>query len=324
MATTNDLKNGMVLNIDGQLWAVIEFQHVKPGKGPAFVRTKLKNVESNKTVDKTFNAGTKVETATVDRRTMQYLYNDGSSYVFMDVSDYEQIEIAPEIVGNAANFLLENQEAVVATNEGRVLFIELPASVELVVTFTEPGLAGDSRHRPHQAGDPRDRPRDPGPALHQPGREGQGRHPRLVLHGSRQGLMSARSKARKRALDVLFASDVRGESATDGARDARSPTARVRPTTTPPSLVRGVEEHRGRIDEVLAQYAEGWTLERMPAVDRNVLRLGVWELLYADDVPDAVAISEAMALVSDLSTDESPQFVNGVLGAVQRNKASLV
>ena len=126
MATTNDLKNGMVLNIDGQLWAVVEFQHVKPGKGPAFVRTKLKNVESNKTVDKTFNAGTKVETATVDRRTMQYLYNDGNSYVFMDVQNYEQLEIAPEIVGDAANFLLENQEAIVATNEGRVLFIELP------------------------------------------------------------------------------------------------------------------------------------------------------------------------------------------------------
>ena len=144
MATTNDLKNGMVLNIDKQLWAVVEFQHVKPGKGPAFVRTKLKNVESNKTVDKTFNAGTKVETATVDRRTMQYLYNDGTSYVFMDVQSYEQLEVAPEIVGNAAHFLLENQEAVVATNEGRVLFIELPASVELLVSFTEPGVAGDS------------------------------------------------------------------------------------------------------------------------------------------------------------------------------------
>ena len=144
MATTNDLKNGMVLNIDGQLWAVVEFQHVKPGKGPAFVRTKLKNVESNKTVDKTFNAGTKVETATVDRRTMQYLYNDGNSYVFMDVQSYEQLEVAPEIVGNASNFLLENQDVVVATNDGRVLFIEMPASVELVITFTEPGLAGDS------------------------------------------------------------------------------------------------------------------------------------------------------------------------------------
>jgi elongation factor P len=144
VASTADFKNGLVLNQEGQLWQIIEFQHVKPGKGPAFVRTKLKNVESNKTVDKTFNAGTKVETATVDRRTMQYLYNDGSSYVFMDVQSYDQLEIAPEIVGNAKNFLLENQEAIVATNEGRVLFIELPASVELEITFTEPGLAGDS------------------------------------------------------------------------------------------------------------------------------------------------------------------------------------
>jgi len=144
MATTNDLKNGMVLNIDGQLWAVTEFQHVKPGKGPAFVRTKLRNVESGKNVDKTFNAGTKVETANVDKRTMQYLYNDGTSYVFMDTATYDQLEVPPEIVGDAKNFMLENQEAIVATNEGRVLFIELPASVELEVTFTEPGLAGDS------------------------------------------------------------------------------------------------------------------------------------------------------------------------------------
>ncbi|HEX7739713.1 MAG TPA: elongation factor P [Marmoricola sp.] len=144
MATTNDLKNGMVLNIDNGLWQVVEFQHVKPGKGPAFVRTKLRNVESGKNVDKTFNAGTKVETATVDRRTMQYLYNDGTSYVFMDTGTYDQLEVPPEIVADAKNFMLENQEAIVATNEGRVLFVELPASVELEITFTEPGLAGDS------------------------------------------------------------------------------------------------------------------------------------------------------------------------------------
>jgi elongation factor P len=143
MASTNDLKNGMVLRIEGQLWAVVEFQHVKPGKGPAFVRTKLRNVESGKNVDKTFNAGTKVETANVDKRTMQYLYNDGTSYVFMDTSTYEQLEVAPEIVGDAKNFMLENQEAIVATNDGRVLFIELPASVELLVAETEPGLQGD-------------------------------------------------------------------------------------------------------------------------------------------------------------------------------------
>ena len=143
MASTNDLKNGMVLRIEGQLWAVVEFQHVKPGKGPAFVRTKLRNVESGKNVDKTFNAGTKVETANVDKRTMQYLYNDGSSYVFMDTSTYEQLEVPPEVVGDAKNFMLENQEAIVATNDGRVLFIELPASVELLIAETEPGLQGD-------------------------------------------------------------------------------------------------------------------------------------------------------------------------------------
>jgi elongation factor P len=143
MASTNDLKNGMVLRIEGQLWAVVEFQHVKPGKGPAFVRTKLRNVESGKNVDRTFNAGTKVETANVDKRTMQYLYNDGSSYVFMDNSTYEQLEVSPEVVGDAKNFMLENQEAIVATNDGRVLFIELPASVELLIAETEPGLQGD-------------------------------------------------------------------------------------------------------------------------------------------------------------------------------------
>jgi elongation factor P len=143
MATTNDLKNGMVLNLEGQLWSVVEFQHVKPGKGPAFVRTKLKHVESGKVVDKTFNAGTKVETANVDKRTMQYLYNDGTSYVFMDVGTYDQIEVAPDIVGSARDYLLDNQEAVVATNDGRVLYVELPASVELTIEHTEPGLQGD-------------------------------------------------------------------------------------------------------------------------------------------------------------------------------------
>lgn len=143
MATTNDLKNGMVLKIDNQLWQVVEFQHVKPGKGPAFVRTKLKNVLSGKNVDKTFNAGVKVETATVDRRDMQYLYNDGQDYIFMDLDSYEQLPISGDVVGDAANFMLENQNVVVATNEGVVLFIELPASVVLEVTHTEPGLQGD-------------------------------------------------------------------------------------------------------------------------------------------------------------------------------------
>jgi N utilization substance protein B len=135
--------------------------------------------------------------------------------------------------------------------------------------------------------------------------------------------VSARSKARKRALDVLYASDLRGESASE-ALD-RAVAEGSGPTNDYTSaLVRGVVEHQPRIDEVLATYSEGWALDRMPAVDRNVLRLGIFELLYVEDVPDAVAVSEAMALVRDLSTDESPQFVNGVLGSVVRDKASLV
>jgi len=143
VASTNDLKNGLVLNIDGQLWAVVDFQHVKPGKGPAFVRTKLKNILSGKVVDKTFNAGVSVETANVDKRNMQYLYRDGENWVFMDLDTYDQYPISDTVVGDASKYMLENQEAVVAIHEGAALYVELPASVELMITYTEPGLQGD-------------------------------------------------------------------------------------------------------------------------------------------------------------------------------------
>lgn len=143
MATTADFKNGLVLKIDNKLQQIVEFQHVKPGKGPAFVRTKLKDVVSGKVTDKTFNAGVKVETATVDRRDMTYLYNDGSSFVVMDEKDYEQIELAPHIIGDGARFLLENTTIQVSFHEGEPLFAELPISVDLRVEHTDPGLQGD-------------------------------------------------------------------------------------------------------------------------------------------------------------------------------------
>ncbi|RJQ81614.1 elongation factor P [Pseudonocardiaceae bacterium YIM PH 21723] len=133
----------MVLKIDSQLWAVVEFQHVKPGKGPAFVRTKLKSVLSGKVVDKTFNAGTKVETANVDKRDMTFLYKDGADFVFMDGDTYDQISINGDVVGDSANYMLENTLAMVATNDGVPLYVELPASVELVIQHTDPGLQGD-------------------------------------------------------------------------------------------------------------------------------------------------------------------------------------
>ncbi len=131
--------------------------------------------------------------------------------------------------------------------------------------------------------------------------------------------MSARSKARKRALDILYASELRRESPVEAldraVSDGEGPTNDYTAT-----LVRGVVENLAAIDDLLAGASEGWSLERMPAVDRNVLRLGAYELLYVDDVPDGVAVTEAMSLVRDLSTDESPAFVNGVLGTILRSR----
>jgi len=143
VATTNDLKNGMTLDIEGQLWTVVEFQHVKPGKGPAFVRTKLKQVLTGKVVDKTFNAGVKVDIAILEKREMNFLYKDGDDFVFMDNKNFDQMTISATTVGDATNYMLENTEAIVAIHDGNPLYIELPASVELVVTYTEPGLQGD-------------------------------------------------------------------------------------------------------------------------------------------------------------------------------------
>jgi elongation factor P len=143
VATTNDLKNGMTLDIEGQLWNVVEFQHVKPGKGPAFVRTKLKSVLTGKVVDKTFNAGVKIDIAILEKREMNFLYKDGEDFVFMDNKTFDQTNISAVVVGDAVNYMLENTEAIVAVHEGHPLYIELAASVPLKVTYTEPGIQGD-------------------------------------------------------------------------------------------------------------------------------------------------------------------------------------
>lgn len=143
MASTNDIKNGSVLDLDGQLWQVLWFQHHKPGKGNTVVRTKIKHVVSGKVVDRTFNADSKIDMATVDRRDMQYLYNDGENYFFMDTDTYEQLAINPDVIGDAKDYMLDGMMINVATNEGLPLYIELPTSVEMEITYTEPGLQGD-------------------------------------------------------------------------------------------------------------------------------------------------------------------------------------
>lgn len=143
MVSTNDLKNGMVLDLDGQLWSVTWFQHHKPGKGNTVVRTKLKHVLSGKVVDRTFNSDTKINAAQIDRREMQYLYFDGAGWVFMDTGTYDQMTLEAGVVGDAQNYLLEGQTATVAIHEDNPLYIELPPSVELEITYTEPGVQGD-------------------------------------------------------------------------------------------------------------------------------------------------------------------------------------
>src|ERR1043165_7956490 len=142
--STNDLKNGMTLELEGGLFQVVEFQHVKPGKGGAFVRTTLKNVRTGAVVDKTFRAAEKVEQAIVDKREMQFLYRDGEDFVFMDNTTYDQSHLSPQVLGDATNFLKEQDNAVIQRYGDEVVGVDLPASVELIVSVTEPGVAGDT------------------------------------------------------------------------------------------------------------------------------------------------------------------------------------
>jgi elongation factor P len=141
--TTNDLKNGITLELDNGLFTVVEFQHVKPGKGGAFVRTKLRNLRNGNVFEKTFNAGIRVEQAILDKRDMQFLYKDGNDFVFMDTESYDQTTITPAALGEASDYLVEQAMAIIAYYNGEIVTVEIPASVELVITDTEPGVQGD-------------------------------------------------------------------------------------------------------------------------------------------------------------------------------------
>jgi elongation factor P len=141
--STNDLKNGMTLDLEGGLFQVVEFQHVKPGKGGAFVRTKLRNVRLGTTVEKTFRADEKVEQAVIDKREMQYLYPESNEYVFMDTQSYDQLHVPVKSLGDAAGYLLEGNTAVLQMYKDEIVGVDLPAAVEMEITYTEPGLQGD-------------------------------------------------------------------------------------------------------------------------------------------------------------------------------------
>ena len=188
--TTNDLKNGITLQLDNGLFQVIEFQHVKPGKGGAFVRTKLRNVRTGSVLEKTFNAGIRVEQAIVDRQDMQFLYRDGDDYVFMNTSTYDQLHVDPAKLGDAAGYLVEQAVAQIAQHDGEIIGVEIPASVELDGERHRAGRAGRSSVRGAQGGRAGDGQGGAGAVVHQRRRSGAGRHEDRRVHHSR--LMSER------------------------------------------------------------------------------------------------------------------------------------
>ena len=175
--TTNDLRTGITLQLDNGLFQVVEFQHVKPGKGGAFVRTKLRNVRTGSVLERTFNAGVRVEQAIVDRQDMQFLYRDADDYVFMNTSTYDQTQVAPAALGTVADYLVEGAVAQIAQYQGQIIGVEIPASVELSVGADRTRRAGRSGVRRPQAGRARDRQDGPGAAVRRSRRSREGRHP---------------------------------------------------------------------------------------------------------------------------------------------------
>ena len=293
--STNDLKNGMTLNLPEGLFSVVEFQHVKPGKGGAFVRTKLKNIRSGSVIDRTYRADEKLDQAIIDKKEMQFLYTDGGAYVFMDNTDYEQLTSPREALGTAANFLKEGDSALLQFYDGEIIGVDLPAAVELTVTQTEPGVQGDRVSGARKPATLETGITRAGPAFRQHRGQGQGRHPQRRVPDARRELglfgLGGRRGARERALELLYESDLKDQAVSGVLEELPVP-----PQPYATMLAMGVEDHRARIDELISSHAIDWSLDRMPVIDRAVLRMATFELGWRPDVPTSVVISEAVEL----------------------------
>ena len=311
VVSTNDLKRGMSLDLPDGLFQVVDFQHVKPGKGGAFVRTTLKNLRNGATIDKTFRGDEKVEQAVIDKRDMQFLYKDGSDFVFMDNESYDQLHVPPASLADAANYIVDGSTVTLQMYGTEIVGSDLPAAVELTVARDRAGRAGRPRVGRPQARHPRDRPGPPGAAVREPGRPHQGRHPLGRVHHPRVSLAQERRDARERALGLLYEAETKG--CTGAERAGRPARARRRVRRRPGDRGRRAP---GAIDGLLTEHAKGWTLARMPALDRAALRMGTAELITRADVPTAVVLNETVELASRFSTDDSGRFVNGLLAKI--------
>ena len=307
--STNQFKNGTHIEVDGAIFRIMEFQHVKPGKGGAFVRTKLRRVEDGNVIDKTFRAGEKFRPVRTETKKMQFLYDSGDAAVFMDTRDYEQLELPRDIVGDAMKWVLPNEEVDILFVDERPTGVQVASAIDMAVAKTDPGLKGDTASgggtKPADAGDRRD---DRGPAVHQRGREGARRHPLRRVRLGRG--VERRSDQRRDAVFALYQHDVAGRSrSTRCSTDAKPFTA---------SSPRAPRRARGRLDAEIAPRSRGWTIDRIAPLERNIMRVALFELRHREDMPAEVAIDEAVNLAKEYCGADAPEFVNGILGAAAR------
>ena len=308
MISTNQFKNGTHIEVDGTIFRIVEFQHVKPGKGGAFVRSKLKRVDDGAVIDKTFKAGEKFRPVRTETRKMQFLYDSGEAAVFMDNQSYDQVEIPKSVVGDALKWVPPNSDVELLFVDERPAGAQPPSAVDLAITQTDPGLKGDTA----SGGGTKPATLEtgvigPGPALHRGGRADPGGHAqrRIRLPGVVSGSVK-RSDQRRDAVFALYQHEVTGRPLAELLHDAKPFSV---------ELANAVEEQRPELDELIARHSKGWALERIAPLERSIMRTALYEALHEDDVPVEVAIDEAIELAKEYCGADAPGFVNGILGA---------
>ena len=324
--STADFKNGVAIEISEGLFQITEFQHVKPGKGPAFVRTTLKNLRTGAVLDKTFRAGEKVEHAFIEKKDMQFLYADPTGLTFMDNETFEQLTVASDSIGDANNYLIDGMSTKLMMYGTELIGVDLPSSVELTVAETEPGLQGD-----RVSGARKPATLETGLVLQVPlfievgtkikvdTRNGE-YQTRVQCQQEACDMSSdtSRSEARSVALEFLYEAGVREASALALFGESSGEDEFVM------SLLQSVEINQGKALQLIEEtLVDGWALDRLPVIDAEILKLGVAELIDGD-VPEGVVLSEAAKLASSYSTESSAQFVNGVLAGVAEKLTSQV
>ena len=322
MISTNQFRNGAAIRLDGKRFTILYFQHVKPGKGGAFVRTRLRNIDTGAVVEKTFRAGEKVENVRTESRPMTFLYADGDLYYFMDSETYEQVAIPSEVLDEAVGYIVPNGEASILFADGEVVSVEPPVHVDLEVAETDPGLKGDTA-----TGGSKPATLETGLVVQVPLFVNVGERVRVDTRTKEYlkwvyGTLSSRRTARKNAFLALYQSDVIGQPVNEVFKRwreyLRELDAHVGELDAyAERLAYRVEGEKEVLDERLGKVSVGWPVYRMSAVDRAILRLALYEMLHVEDVPAEVAVNEAIELATGFSSDEAPQFVGGVLGGAK-------